>query len=118
MDDVNTESNVDNTATVRAEAPQGDPSDPADDVTDDDMDDVDIKVDITLSIDKEFDPNVIEVPQGTLQIFTIEVGNSGPSDAVGVSVTDIVDGFLRIESVTVEPVDGGSGSGTLHRYRR
>ncbi len=49
------------------------------DIGDEDSDTIDILVDINLSIVKTFDPT--EVPQGTLQSFTIEVSNAGPSDA-------------------------------------
>ncbi|MDB4442262.1 DUF11 domain-containing protein [bacterium] len=66
---------------------------------------VDIRVDIDLSIVKTFDP--IEVQQGTLQSFTIEVSNAGPSDGVDVSVTDTVDDSL---AVTGASVTSGTGN--------
>ncbi|MDH3786567.1 MAG: DUF11 domain-containing protein, partial [Acidobacteriota bacterium] len=95
-----------NTADVTGEAPQGE------NVIDDANDTIDILVDITLAIEKLFDPVVIEVPQGTGQEFTIEVTNSGPSDAVDVMVTDTLNSFLWADSVMVVAVDGGTGSGT------
>ncbi len=67
-------------------------------------DTVDVLVDINLSLVKTFDP--ASVPQGTLHSFTLEVSNAGPSDAVDVSVTDLVDTSLDVQSVTVT-----SGSG-------
>ena len=60
---------------------------------------------IDLSIVKTFDP--AEVPQGTMQSFTIEVSNAvDQSDALDVSVTDMVDDSLAVTGVTVT-----SGSG-------
>ena len=54
---------------------------------------------IDLSIVKTFVPD--SVPQGTMQSFTIEVSNAGPSDAVEVSVTDTVDDSLEVTGVAV-----------------
>ncbi|WP_297798673.1 hypothetical protein [uncultured Eudoraea sp.] len=54
---------------------------------------------IDLSIIKTFNPT--EVPQGTLQTFTIVVSNAGPSDAVDVSVTDVVDPILEVTSISL-----------------
>jgi uncharacterized repeat protein (TIGR01451 family) len=95
---------VPNMAEVAGEAPQGDPGDPGDDITDEDDDTINILVDIDLSIVKTFDPTA--VPQGTLQSFTIEVSNAGPSDAVDVSVTDTVHDSLAVTDVTVTSGDG------------
>ena len=102
-DEVDVEATIDNAATVTAEAPQGDPGNPADDITDTDNDTIDIRRDINLSIVKEFDPPEIEIPiqpQGTGQFFTITVSNAGLSDADNVQVTDTVNGFLEIVEVT------------------
>ena len=68
-------------------------------VSDDDNDTIDILVEINLSIIKTFDPT--EVPQGTLQTFTLVVSNNGPSDAVDVSVTDTVEDILDVTNVNV-----------------
>ncbi len=62
-------------------------------------DTIDVKVDINLSIVKKFDPT--SVPQGTVQSFTLVVNNSGPSDAVDVSVTDMVDDSIAVTGATV-----------------
>jgi uncharacterized repeat protein (TIGR01451 family) len=104
---LNDDPNVPNSATVAAEAPQGDPDDTGDDITNGDQDSIDIVVEIDISIVKTFDPTQIEMPQGTLQTFTIEVSNAGPSDAVGVSVSDIVDDRLEVTSVSVVPLGSG-----------
>ena len=69
------------------------------DLADDDTDTIDILTDINLSIVKTFDPN--DVPQGTLQTFTLEVSNAGPSDAVDVSVSDVVDDTLAVQGASV-----------------
>ncbi len=101
--DLNDDDNVPNSATVNAVATD----DPDVAVDDDDNDSIDILVDIDLSIVKTFDPT--EVPQGTLQSFTIVVTNNGPSDAFGdsaVSVTDLVDSSLEVTAVTVTSGDG------------
>ena len=73
-------------------------------VNDSASDTVDILVDINLSIVKAFDPD--SVPQGTVQSFTIEVSNSGPSDAVDVSVTDLVDDTLDVQGAAVTDGSG------------
>ena len=44
---------------------------------------------------------VISVPQGTAQSFTIEVSNAGPSDAVDVLVEDLVHDSLAVYDVNV-----------------
>ena len=98
--DLNDEDNVPNDATVDAVAT----NDNTISVDDDSSDSIDILVDIDLDIVKTFDPT--EVPQGTLQSFTIDITNNGPSDAVDVAVTDFVDTSLNVQSVTVS-----SGSG-------
>jgi len=63
---------------------------------------------IDLSIVKTFDPT--EVPQGTLQSFTIVVSNAGPSDAVDVLVKDLVNTSLDVTNVSVTD---GSGDCSL-----
>lgn len=98
---------VHNVATVAAEAPQGDPGDPADNVTATDQDTVDILVDINLSIVKTFDPATLA--QGDIGAFTLVVSNVGPSDAVGVEVTDTVSDLLK---VTTAAVTSGTGDCT------
>ncbi|MFH6769028.1 T9SS type A sorting domain-containing protein, partial [Gaetbulibacter aquiaggeris] len=97
--------NVPNDATVDAIATD----DNTISVNDDSSDSIDIKVDIDLDIVKTFDPT--HVPQGTFQTFTIVVSNTGPSDAVDVSVTDFVNSSLDITSINVTPNGTGSGSG-------
>ncbi len=67
-------------------------------------DTVDIKVDIDLSITKTFARS--DVPQGTSSSFTLVVSNNGPSDAVGVSITDEVDDSIAVTGVSL------SGTGT------
>ncbi|MDM9632409.1 DUF7507 domain-containing protein, partial [Robiginitalea aurantiaca] len=104
---LNTDPDVPNTATVSAEAPQGDPDNSDDDIIDNSQDNINIVVDIDLDIVKTFIPAAIEVPQGTFQKFTLLVTNNGPSDAVDVSVTDMVDTLLEVTEVSVT-----SGSGT------
>ena len=69
------------------------------DISDEDTDTIDVLVDINLSIIKTFDP--ANVPQGTMQSFTIEVSNAGPSDAVNVSVTDSVNSSLAVTGASV-----------------
>ncbi|MBJ7879229.1 DUF7507 domain-containing protein, partial [Gelidibacter salicanalis] len=101
---LNDEDNVPNDVTVVAEAPQGDPTELDDDIKDASEDNINIVVDINLSIVKTFDPTAVS--QGTLQSFTIEVSNNGPSDAVDVSVTDMVNTSLNVTSVNIT-----SGSG-------
>ncbi len=110
---VNEFENVLNIATVAAEAPQGDPNDMTDDITDNYEDTIDIVVEINLSIVKTFDPTQIQAPQGTRQYFTIEVSNSGPSDAVDVSVTDMVDELLEVYEISASSgnVDCSASSG-------
>ncbi len=105
---------VSNTGTVSAEAPQGDADDPDDDITGTSTDTIDILVDIDLSIVKTFSPSEIDIPipQGSNQVFTIEVSNAGPSDAVDVDVTDTVNGFLDISAVDSVEVTTGSGTCT------
>jgi uncharacterized repeat protein (TIGR01451 family) len=90
---------VNNVGTVAAETPQGDPGDPADDVADTDQDTVDILVDINLSMVKTFDPATIA--QGDIGTFTLVASNVGPSDAVGVEVTDTVNDLLKVTTVVV-----------------
>lgn len=103
---LNGKRNVPNDAWVNAEATD----DTGIKVVDSDYDDIDIKVIIDLSIEKEFDPAVIQAPQGTFQKFTLVVSNEGPSDAVDVSVKDTVHTSLEITSVSVTPDDGGTGT--------
>lgn len=67
-------------------------------------DSVDVKVDIELDIVKAFSPD--SVPQGTIQSFTLVVTNSGPSDAVDVSVTDLVDDSIAVQGANVTSGDG------------
>ncbi len=89
-----------NTAVVSADQPDPDPTNNSDD------DINEVLIDIDLSIIKAFDPPEIEIPeqpQGTGQVFTITVSNAGPSDAVGVEVTDMVNGFLAVLDVTIDP---------------
>ena len=74
-------------------------------VGDQDSDTIDILVDINLSIVKTFDPDSLQ--QGHEGKFTLVVGNAGPSDAVGVEVTDMVEAELDVTGVTVT-----SGTGT------
>ncbi len=100
------EAEVPNSAAVGAEAPLGDPGDPGDDITAEAGDSIDVRRDINLSIVKAFDPPEIEIPiqpQGTGQVLTIEVSNSGLSDADNVQVTDTVNGFLDVTGVTISP---------------
>ena len=91
---------VQNSATVNGEGPQAQP------VTDTATDDIEIKTLIDLTIVKAFvnDP----VPQGTGQSFTLTVSNAGPSDAVDVSIDDIVDPLLEVVSVTVTSTTTGA----------
>ncbi|MDH3647762.1 MAG: hypothetical protein OER80_13420, partial [Gammaproteobacteria bacterium] len=80
-------------------------TDTAGDVSDTDTDTIDILTEIELSIVKTFDPPEFEIPlvaQGTGQIFILEVTNSGPSDAVGVVVTDDVNNFLEIAKIEID----------------
>jgi uncharacterized repeat protein (TIGR01451 family) len=79
--------------TVSYDQPDPDP----DNNTDSDTNEV--LTDINLSIIKTFDP--ASVPQGTAQSFTIEVSNSGPSDAVDVLVDDLVHDSLAVTGATV-----------------
>ncbi|NNF55587.1 MAG: DUF11 domain-containing protein, partial [Acidimicrobiales bacterium] len=78
------------------------------DIGDTDNDAIDILVDINLDIVKIFDPT--SVPQGTIQSFIIEVSNAGPSDAVDVSVTDLVDSTLDVQGVSVTSGAGDCSS--------
>ncbi|WP_372652842.1 Ig-like domain-containing protein, partial [Draconibacterium sp.] len=92
---MNDADNVPNTATAGAVATD----DNNISVTDEGADSIDILVDINLSIVKNFDPT--NVPQGTFQIFTIEVSNAGPSDAVDVLLTDLVNTSLYVTDISV-----------------
>jgi len=97
---------VPNTAVVEADAPDSCVNSATVDCTpgDEDTDTVDIFTDINLSIVKTFDPT--EAPQGTAQSFTLEVSNSGPSDAVDVAVSDVVDGSIAVTGVSVTSGNG------------
>jgi uncharacterized repeat protein (TIGR01451 family) len=68
-------------------------------VTNTGTDTVEIKIDINLSIVKTFVPT--ELTQGKTGTFTLVVSNAGPSDAVGVAVTDTVYAGLEVTGVTV-----------------
>ncbi|MBT8438922.1 MAG: DUF11 domain-containing protein, partial [Gammaproteobacteria bacterium] len=110
---LNNDPEVPNSATVAAEAPQGDPGDTTDDITDNSQDNINIVVDIDLDIVKMFIPAAIEVPQGTFQKFTIVVTNNGPSDAVDVSVTDTVDPLLEVTTVSGTSGNSADTDGNL-----
>ncbi|SDB25611.1 protein of unknown function DUF11 [Flavobacteriaceae bacterium MAR_2010_188] len=92
---LNDESNVPNLAEASAVATENNSIT----VNDVDEDSIDILVEINLIIVKTFDPTQVE--QGTYQSFTIEVTNEGPSDAVDVLVTDLVDSPLEVTNVNV-----------------
>ncbi len=66
-------------------------------VDDEASDTIDILVDVNLSLAKSFTPD--GVSQGTIQSFTLVVANDGPSDAIDVSVTDVVDAALDVRGV-------------------
>ena len=83
-------------------------------VSDSDSDTIDILVEIELSITKNFysfddDGNLVDndppgpdpdqIEQGTTGFFDLLVTNSGPSDAISVEVTDLVDVALEVVSV-------------------
>ncbi len=68
-------------------------------VGDSSTDTIDILIDIDLSIVKAFDPT--SLTQGETGIFTIVVSNAGPSDAVGVEITDTVHAGLEVTDVVV-----------------
>ncbi|MGI9263983.1 MAG: hypothetical protein ACR2QU_03575, partial [Gammaproteobacteria bacterium] len=70
-------------------------------------DTIDIRTDIDLSIDKTFVPT--EVPQGNMGRFTLVVSNTGPSDAVNVSVTDTVNDLLKVLEINGVRVTSGNG---------
>ena len=116
---VNDADNVSNLGTVAAEAPQGDPEDPSDDIKDMSSDTIGILTEIDLSIVKNFyriddndtpgntnDDFVVDIEddvieQGTTGFFELIVSNSGPSDALNVSVTDIVSPILEVTGLTL-----------------
>jgi hypothetical protein len=120
IDGLNDADAVTNTADVAAEAPLGDPSDPADDIKDEDSDNIDILVEINLSIVKTFleqdddgfctEVSESSIEQGKEGCFTMVVSNDGPSDAVDVDVTDMVNSVLEIAELDGVNVTLGDGS--------
>ncbi|MBT8142752.1 MAG: DUF11 domain-containing protein, partial [Gammaproteobacteria bacterium] len=96
---------VTNTVTVNSDTPDSDPSNnSATDINE-------ILTDINLTIVKIFDPD--EVLIGSTNTFTLEVSNAGPSDAVAVSITDLVDDQLTVLSVTSADADCTASSGQM-----
>ena len=113
---LNDEDNVPNTATVSGDYIDDEGTKTS--VNDDDSDSIDILVEIELEIVKTFfryddDGNRVEdgqVEQGTEGFFELVVTNRGPSDAVGVVVTDAINGLFTELSI-VEPNSGCELSG-------
>ena len=71
---------------------------------------VDIVEDVHLTVTKTFDSTTVTAG-GAQQTFTIDVANSGVSDADNVHVTDNVDGRLLVDSVAGGSFDCAASSG-------
>ncbi|GAA1246824.1 fimbrial isopeptide formation D2 family protein/uncharacterized repeat protein (TIGR01451 family)/LPXTG-motif cell wall-anchored protein [Microbacterium phyllosphaerae] len=112
-----------NTATVSSGTPDSN--------SDNDTDTAAVTVDreVDLAITKTHDADAVRI--GDLLPFTLEVRNSGPSEATGIVVTDVVPAGLEVTTVTgdmvgddwaiesVEPVDAAdplSGTRVTARY--
>jgi uncharacterized repeat protein (TIGR01451 family) len=82
-----------NTVSVTSDDPDPDPNNNSASDTNE------VLIEIKLKISKIFAPS--EVPQGNLQSFTIEVSNDGPSDAVDVLLSDLVDPLLEVTNIYI-----------------
>lgn len=103
---------INNTATVTAEASGGDPNDPDDDVTDTDTAEVDVPqpalgIEKTYSLLDDADGSQ-DISVGDIIRYTVEVSNTGAANLTDVNVVDsLADAFLTLSD------DTGDGVGFL-----